>query len=226
MVPEFVRLGHKVLGCARTKDEIEELTTMYPQHDFRMVDVASDAEVKAWAERLLRKHGPPDFVLNNAAVVNLRAPLWEVAEREFSDEIDINIKGVVNVVRHFVPSMISKKRGVIINFSSRWGRKFEKQMGPYCATKWAVVALTQVLASELKAEGIVVVGLNPGIINTAMLQRYLGYGATHDMSGYLTPIEWAEIAVPFILGFRMKDTGKVRNVPGGPTSSIRTRPRK
>jgi len=217
MVDEFVRLGHTVLGCARTSAEIEELTHRYPGHDFQSVDVSRDAEVKTWAERLLEKHGPPDIVLNNAAVINLKASLWRVQDREFSEEIDINIKGVVNVVRHFAPSMICRRRGLFVNFSSRWGMKFEKQMAPYCATKWAVVALTRVLAQELRPEGVAAIAVNPGVVKTRMLQRYLGSPTTRDISGYPTPAEWAQIAVPFILRLRLSDTGKVRNVPRGPS---------
>jgi NAD(P)-dependent dehydrogenase (short-subunit alcohol dehydrogenase family) len=212
MVDEFVRLGHRVSGCARTKEEIQELTRMYPTHDFHTVDVASDAEVRPWAEHVLRQYGPPDFVLNNAAVINLKASLWEVEDREFSYEIDINIKGVANVIRHFVPSMITRKRGVIVNFSSRWGRKFEKQMAPYCATKWAVLALTRVLAEELKSDGVAAIAINPGIVKTRMLQRYLGCTASLDATSYLTPAEWAKIAVPQILRLRLRDTGMLRNI--------------
>jgi NAD(P)-dependent dehydrogenase (short-subunit alcohol dehydrogenase family) len=212
MVDEFIRLGHTVFGCARTKVQIDELTRMYPRHVFQTVDVASDAQVKAWAEDLLKKYGPPDFVLNNAAIFNPKAPLWEVGARDFSEEIDINIKGIVNVIRHFVPSMIGRKRGVIVNFSSRWGKNFEKKMAPYCATKWAVVALTRVLAEELKPEGVAAIGLNPGIVRTGMLERYSGNGTTLDTSNYLTPADWAKIAVPFILRLRLKDTGKVRKI--------------
>ena len=212
MVDEFIRLGHTVFGCARTKDQIEGLVGIYPKHDFQCVDVASDAQVKAWAKNLLKMYGPPDFVLNNAAVINPKASLWEVGDREFSEEIDINVKGVVNVIRHFAPSMIKRKKGVIVNFSSRWGQKIEKKMAPYCATKWAVVALTQVLAEELKSSGIAAIGLNPGIVRTGMLQRYLGNGSTFGTSNYLTPVDWAKIAVPFILRLRLKDTGKVRQI--------------
>jgi NAD(P)-dependent dehydrogenase (short-subunit alcohol dehydrogenase family) len=212
MVDEFARLGHRVSGCARTKDEIEELTRIYPGQDFQTVDVASDAEVRHWAEHVLRKYGPPDFVLNNAAVINLKASLWEVGDREFSYEIDINIKGVVNVIRHFVPSMISRKRGVIVNFSSRWGKKFEKQMAPYCATKWAVLALTRALAEELRPDGVAAIAINPGIVKTRMLQRYLGQTASLDATSYLTPAEWAKIAVPQLLRLRLKDTGTLRNM--------------
>ena len=222
MVREFVRLGHTVFGCARTEDEIEELIRMHPRHDFQTVDVSSDGEVKAWAERLLKKYPPPDFVLNNAAVVNLKASLWEVGDQEFSYEIDINVKGVVNVIRHFAPSMISRKRGVIVNFTSRWGTKFEKQMAPYCATKWAIVALTRALAEELRPEGVAAVGLNPGIVKTGMLQRYLGNTGTPDMSSYPTPEEWAKIAVPFILRLRLRDTGKLRNVFNSSKSSAQS----
>ena len=66
------------------------------------VDVASDDEVKAWAGRLLSSHGPPDLVLNNAGVINKNARLWEIGAREFSQVIDVNIKGIANVIRHFV----------------------------------------------------------------------------------------------------------------------------
>src|SRR6266851_7858181 len=127
MVSEFVRLGHRVFGCARTGTEIAKLADAYPDQDFQQVDVASDQQVKAWAEGILGRYRSPDFVLNNAAVFNLKAPLWEVQDREFSQAIDTNIKGVVNVIRHFAPSMIARHTGVIVNFSSRWGTCVEKQ---------------------------------------------------------------------------------------------------
>jgi NAD(P)-dependent dehydrogenase (short-subunit alcohol dehydrogenase family) len=212
MVDEFVTIGHTVLGCARTREEIQALACAYPKQDFRVADVASEQQVSAWAKLVLRKYGPPDLVINNAAVVNLRAPLWEVEASEFSEEVDINIKGVVNVIRHFVPSMIQQGRGVIVNLSSRWGVRFEKHMGPYCATKWAVVALTRVLARELKPTGVAAIAVNPGIVKTGMLQRYLAHGSRVDTSDLPTPRQWARIAVPFILGLSIKDTGKVRSV--------------
>jgi NAD(P)-dependent dehydrogenase (short-subunit alcohol dehydrogenase family) len=212
MANELVQLGNTVFGCARTQGQIGELSRAYPKHDFQVVDVASDAEVGAWARRLTDKHGPPDLVLNNAAILNLKAWLWEVGDREFSYEIDTNIKGVVNVIRHFTPSMIRRGGGVIVNFTSRWGQRVQEQMAPYCATKWAVVAITKALAKELGPKGIAVVGLNPGVVRTEMLHRYLGDNAAAGASYYPTPSEWAKIAVPFILRFGLKDTGKLRSV--------------
>ena len=153
MVDEFVRLGHFVFGCGRTKPLIEELSRSYPEHDFQRVDVASDKEVRRWAARFLDQHAAPDYVLNNAAVIN-SISLLKVSDKDFSNVMDINVKGVVNVVRHFAPSMEKCKRGIIVNFNSRWGQQFEPNMGPYCATKWAVVAITRVLAEELKPASV------------------------------------------------------------------------
>src|SRR5690349_8672798 len=106
MVNELVRLGHTVLGCGRSKKQIDLLRHTFAQpHDFYMIDVASDDEVKSWTSLLLKTHGPPDLVLNNAAVINANAALWEVSEREFSTVLDVNVKGTVNVIRNVAPEM-------------------------------------------------------------------------------------------------------------------------
>jgi len=213
MVDEFIRLGHTVFGCARTRRQIANLADRYPQHYFRVADVASNSQVKAWARSILEKHDAPDFVLNNAAIVNKRAPLWCVSQRDFSDEVDINLKGVANVVRHFAPAMILRGHGVFVNFTSRWGIRYEANMAPYCATKWAVVALTRVLAEELRNNGLAVVGLNPGIVKTGMLKRYVGDNKRFAAMNYISPAAWAKIAVPYILRFRLSDGGKIRRMP-------------
>jgi NAD(P)-dependent dehydrogenase (short-subunit alcohol dehydrogenase family) len=211
MVDEFVRHGHTVLGCARSRQGIEQLGRQIGSpHDFSVVDVASDDEVEAWASRLLGAYAPPDLVLNNAGVINRNARLWDVPEREFSQVIDVNIKGVANVIRHFVPAMVKRKRGVIVNFSSGWGRSTDAEVAPYCATKWAVEGLTQAFAQELPS-GMAAVALNPGIINTDMLQSCFGGSA----SGYPSPAEWAKRAVPFLLNLGPGDNGKQLTAPGG-----------
>src|SRR5471030_3169310 len=123
LTEEFIRLGHTVIGCGRSEKEIAQLSKQFPaSNDFAVVDVSSDGQVAAWAKRVLRSHAAPDLLLNNAALINRNARLWLVPAQEFSDVIDVNIKGVVNVIRHFVPAMIGQGRGIIVNFSSGWGR--------------------------------------------------------------------------------------------------------
>ena len=204
MVDEFSRLGHTVLGCGRSKKQMDPLRLQFgPPHDFRVVDVASDEEVKAWAKVLLASHGPPDLVLNNAGAINRNAPLWKISAREFSEVIGINLGGMVNVIRHFVPDMLKAKRGVIVNLSSGWGRSADAEVAPYCASKWAVEGLTLAWAQELPS-GMAAVPLNPGIINTDMLQSCFGASA----SSYPSPAVWARAAVPFLLELGPADNGK------------------
>ena len=95
------------------------------------------------------------------------------ARRNFPQVIDVNLKGMANVIRHFVPAMVKNKSGVIVNFSSGWGRSTDAEVAPYCATKWAIEGLTQALAQELPP-GMAAVPLNPGIINTGMLRSCFG----------------------------------------------------
>ena len=208
MTEEFVRLGHTVLGCGRDKTAVERLAQEFAApHAFAVVDVASDSDVREWAERTLKTHPPPDLLVNNAAVINRNAPLWKVPADEFSRVIDINIKGVTNVIRHFAPAMIARKSGVIVNFSSGWGRSTDAEVAPYCATKWAIEGLTQALAQELPA-GMAAIPLNPGVINTEMLRSSFGGSA----SAYPAPEQWAKRAVPFLLKLSAKDNGQPLSV--------------
>ena len=210
LAERFAALGHTVLGCGRTARDIEALRhTLGAPHDLEALDVADDVQVEAWAGRLLAAHGPPQLLLNNAAVINRNGPLWQVSDAAFSEVLDVNVRGVANVIRWFAPAMIARRSGVIVNFSSGWGRSTSADVAPYCASKWAIEGLTQALAQELPA-GMAAVPLNPGIINTAMLQSCFGSSA----ASYPSPAEWAETAVPFLLRLGPRDNGQPLSVPG------------
>ena len=210
MVAEFIKRDYTVLGCGRSGKEIDRLRKTYgAPHDFYPVDVASDTAVKSWASLVLASHGVPDLIVNNAGIINANARLWEIEAREFDDVMNTNLCGTVNVIRHFVPLMVERKRGVIVNFSSGWGRSTDAEVAPYCATKWAVEGLTQAFAQELPT-GMAAVALNPGIINTDMLRSCFAGSA----SSYPSPEKWAEKAVPFILGIKPSDNGRPLTVSG------------
>jgi NAD(P)-dependent dehydrogenase (short-subunit alcohol dehydrogenase family) len=199
----FEEMGHTVLGCGRNREQVGEMTRAFGHpHDFAAVDVADDAQVKAWARRLLKAHGAPDLLLNNAALINRNAPLWQVPVEEFGAVIDVNVKGVANVIRHFVPAMIERGSGVVVNFSSGWGRSTAPEVAPYCATKWAVEGLTQALAEELPS-GLAAVALNPGIIDTDMLRSCFGASA----ASYPSPDDWSRKAAPFLLALGPEHNG-------------------
>jgi NAD(P)-dependent dehydrogenase (short-subunit alcohol dehydrogenase family) len=157
---------------------------------------------------LHKKCGAPDLVLNNAAVINPNAPFWKLSDRDFSRVLDVNVRGTANVIRHVLPNLMKKHRGVIVNFSSGWGRSADKEVGPYVTSKWAIEGLTQSLALEVPP-GVAAVALNPGIINTEMLQSCFGESAAH----YPSASRWAERAVPFILQLDANDNGQILTVP-------------
>ena len=209
MARRFAALGHQILGCGRDANALESLAAELGEgHVLQCLDVTRGEEVKAWAHELLAAGGPPDLLLNNAALINRRAPLWEVPADEFSRVIDVNIKGVTHVIRAFVPAMIERGRGVVVNFSSGWGHSTAPEMAPYCATKFAVEGLTRALAQELPV-GLAAIPLSPGIIHTGMLDTAFG----GEASSYPGPEEWVDVAVPYILELGPEDNGQSLRVP-------------
>jgi NAD(P)-dependent dehydrogenase (short-subunit alcohol dehydrogenase family) len=209
MAELFIGRGHTVVGCGRTEKSVKALQSgQGGPHEFYAVDVASDTAVKSWASVVLAKYGPPDLLINNAGVINRNAPLWELDAREFDEVMHVNVRGVANMVRHFVPAMRERKTGILVNFSSGWGRSVDAEVAPYCASKWAIEGLTQALAHELPST-MAAVALNPGIVNTEMLRTCFGDAA----SAYPSPEQWAKAAVPFILKISPEDTGKSLSVP-------------
>lgn len=210
MVGRFAAAGCTVIGCARSATAISELRDEFAApHQFDVVDVSSDESVQSWADDALKQSGPPDFLINNAALINDNAPLWEVSADEFDRLTAVNINGTANVIRHFVPAMVSRQSGVIVNLSSGWGRSVSPDVAPYCASKWAVEGLSRALAEDLPS-GMAAVPLNPGIINTEMLQSCFG----GDAESYRSPEEWADKAVPYILGITPADNGQPMTAPG------------
>jgi NAD(P)-dependent dehydrogenase (short-subunit alcohol dehydrogenase family) len=205
----FAQAGCRVIGCSRSTEELAALHSELGElHRLDVVDVASDSAVAAWSQDILSQYAAPDFLINNAAVINANASLWEIPANQFDRLTAVNISGTANTIRHFVPAMIEKQSGVIVNFSSGWGRSVSSHVAPYCASKWAIEGLTQALAEELPA-GMAAVPLNPGVINTQMLRSCFGSGAEL----YPSAVEWAKTAVPFILQLTAADNGRSLTVP-------------
>jgi len=204
----YIANGHTVIGCGRSA-EVLNLRFTYPApHHFTALDVAEESKVALWAEKVLATHDAPDLLINNAALMNTPAPLWKVPAREFNQLVDVNIKGVANVIRHFVPAMVERGTGVIVNLSSGWGRGTAPEVAPYCASKYAMEGLTKALAQELPA-GMAAVPLNPGVIDTDMLRLCWPDGAANHPKA----AAWARIAAPYILQLGAKDNGHSASVP-------------
>ena len=208
MTEGFAQHAHTVVGCGRDAGVVAALQKQCgATHRFDVVDVADNAQVARWAVAVGASSEPFDILVNNAAVMNDTKPLWEILAAEMQRLVDVNIVGTANVIRHFLPPMVARRRGVVVNFSSGWGRSTAPEVAPYCATKYAVEGLTLALAQELP-KGMAAIPLNPGIIDTDMLRRSFGEAAGE----YESATAWAERAVPFLLKLGPKQNGKALTV--------------
>ncbi|KNA17552.1 hypothetical protein SOVF_078960 [Spinacia oleracea] len=210
---EMAKRGHCVVGCGRSQDKINSLqaelhnspsssSSEESSHLLLNVDVRSNNSVQELAKLLVEKKRIPDIIVNNAGTINKNNNLWEVPAEEFDTVIDTNVKGVANMLRHFIPVMIERKHGIIVNMSSGWGRSAAAQVAPYCASKWAVEGLTRAVAKELSS-GMAIVALSPGVIHTEMLESC--FGSTAHV--YPKPDNWAPRAATMILNLTTADNG-------------------
>ncbi|KAI7731362.1 hypothetical protein M8C21_025556 [Ambrosia artemisiifolia] len=211
---EIANRGHSIIGCSRSQDKLKSLQSQLSsssssddndnhKHLFLDLDVCSNSSVQELARVVMEKKGVPDII----GTINKNNRLWEVPEEEFNSVLDTNVKGIANMLRHFIPLMIEKKQGIIVNMSSGWGRSAAAQVAPYCASKWAVEGLTKSVAKELPS-GMAAVALNPGVINTDMLASCFGASA----SLYQAPDSWAPKAADMILNLTMADNGSSLSV--------------
>jgi len=207
MVLEFSSHGWKVAGGARTVDALDELKRRINTDSlFLPLDVTDPESVESFAKQVEDKFGSPDLLVNNAGLINQNAPLTKVSPDEFAAVLSVNLGGIHNMIRSFVPMMEKAGHGVIANFSSYWGQSTAPEVGPYCATKWGVEGLTRSLAQELPS-GLAAIAFNPGVINTDMLQSTFGEQA----HSYPSPQEWVVDAVNRLEALSPVDNGKTSN---------------
>jgi NAD(P)-dependent dehydrogenase (short-subunit alcohol dehydrogenase family) len=206
----FAERGWQVSACGRNEKRVEALSReLGDGHRVAVVDVGDDAQVFSWAKSVLKESPAPDLLINNAAVMARLAPVWELSAEEVAEVMDINVKGTIHTIRHFLPSMISRGTGVVVNFSSGWGRSTSPEVAIYCTSKWAIEGLTAALAQELPA-GLAAVALNPGIIATEMLRSCWGQAA----ESYPSAQEWIRAAGPYLEKLGPKENGRQLTVPG------------
>ena len=204
MALEFSSRGWRVAGGARSVDPLNELIRkMISESLLLPLDVTDPESVESFAQQVEDKFGSPDLLVNNAGLINQNAPLTQISPEEFASVLAVNLGGIHNMIRSFVPIMEKRGQGIIANFSSYWGQSTAADVGPYCATKWGVEGLTRSLAQELPDQ-MAAAAFNPGVINTDMLRSTFGDQALD----YESPKEWAIRAVTRLEMLTPEDSGK------------------
>jgi acetoin reductase-like protein len=132
------------------------------------LDVRDPASIDATVKAAVERFGGIDILVNNAAVFDMQ-PLLEATEASFDRQFAINVKGLFFTLQAVAKQMVEQGRGgKIINMSSQAGRRGEPLLPVYCATKAAVISLTQSFGLDLIKHGIYVNSIAPGVVDTPM----------------------------------------------------------
>jgi len=135
------------------------------------LDVADRASIDAMVEQVAATAGRIDVLVNNAAIFDM-APFLEITEESYDKQFAINVKGLLFTLQAVAARMVKQGQGgKIVNFSSQAGRRGEALVAVYCASKAAVISLTQSAGLALIKHGINVNGIAPGVIDTPMWDR-------------------------------------------------------
>lgn len=170
----FGRAGHHVYATKRNPSLSPELAETAAREGLPIfvspLDVDSDQSVRDGIARIQKDHGPIDVLVNNAGVERLGS-VEELPLAEFRAAMETNYFGALRCIQALVPEMRERRSGTIINVTSVAGRLANPPMAAYNASKWALEALSEALATEMKPFSVRVVIVEPGIIDTAMARR-------------------------------------------------------
>jgi NAD(P)-dependent dehydrogenase (short-subunit alcohol dehydrogenase family) len=170
----FGHAGYKVHATMRNPSQAPELARRATEEllpiTVTTMDVDEDASVHHGIAAIQKEHGPIDVLVNNAGVERAGS-VEELPLSEFRTVMETNYFGALRCIQAVVPSMRKRGSGCIINVSSVAGRITSPPLSPYTASKWALEALSEALAAEMKTFGVRVAIVEPGIIDTAMARR-------------------------------------------------------
>jgi NAD(P)-dependent dehydrogenase (short-subunit alcohol dehydrogenase family) len=132
-------------------------------------DVAEPDQVAALAGRL--RDEPVSVLVNNAGIAGPVAPLTEVEPAQWDEVFAVNVRGTFLMCRAFLPAMVARGDGDVINVASVSGKRPLARRTPYCASKMAVIGLTSTLAFEVGPAGVRVNALSPGPVEGERMER-------------------------------------------------------
>ena len=170
----FGRAGHRVHATMRNPSQSPELAETAAREKLpiqvSVMDVDSDQSVSDGIAAILKADGPIDVLVNNAGVEAVGS-VEEVPLAAFRSIMETNYFGTLRTIQALLPQMRQRHDGCIINVSSVAGRLTAPPLTPYCASKWALEALTEGLAGAMKTFNVRVAIVEPGIIDTSMARR-------------------------------------------------------
>ncbi|MGH8954597.1 MAG: SDR family NAD(P)-dependent oxidoreductase [Microbacterium sp.] len=160
--------GASGLGAATatrlTDDGVQVITVDRAAGADEQVDITDEAAVRALAKRI----GPIDILINSAGIVGPNTPLVDNDLSAWRQTLDVNVLGTVGMMQAFIPGMVERGWGRVVNFASMAGKDGNPGLSAYSASKAAVIALTKSAGKELATTGVIVNAIAPAVIATPM----------------------------------------------------------
>jgi len=212
--------GASGLGLASAQrlraDDVEVIT----------IDTSSDADIRidvsdsAAVESMAKKVGAVDILVNSAGILGPFEFLWEINNEQWARTLAVNLNGTFYTCKAFVPGMIQKGWGRIVNIASIAGKEGNPKFSAYSASKAAVIGMTKSIGKELATTGVLVNAIAPSVITTPMVDATPQEGMEYirsriPMKRFGRPEELAELVAWLAsekVGF---STGAVYDISGG-----------
>jgi NAD(P)-dependent dehydrogenase (short-subunit alcohol dehydrogenase family) len=167
----FGRAGYKVFATMRNPENAADFRQQIENERLPIVisamDVDSDDSVKLGMEAIIRENGPVDVLVNNAGI-EVNGSIEETDMADFKAVMETNYFGALRCIKAHLPNMRNNRNGCIINVASVAGKISNTPLGPYSASKFALEAMSEALAQEVKPFNVRVAIVEPGIIDTPM----------------------------------------------------------
>ncbi len=168
---EFAKSGADLILAARRSEKLNELSgelesTYKTKINTIQLDVRNYSDVSKAYNKLEERWKTVDIILNNAGLARGFSKVFEGEINHWEEMIDTNIKGLLYITRTFLPRMVERESGHIINIGSTAGHETYVFGNVYAATKFAVKALTQSIRLDVLDKGIKVTSIDPGMVQT------------------------------------------------------------
>lgn len=185
LVQQLLKVGFPVAATSRTKAALEQIVGEKSAHFLPLeVDLTNENSVQTAIADTLAHFGSIDVVVNNAGYGQM-GTLEELSDREVKQNFDVNVFGLLNVIRAVMPHLRAKRSGHIFNITSIGGYTADfAGWGIYCSTKFAVSGLTEALAAEARSFNVKVSLVYPGYFRTNFLEAGSVMGPEHPIAEY------------------------------------------
>jgi NAD(P)-dependent dehydrogenase (short-subunit alcohol dehydrogenase family) len=184
LVKQLLAQGFNVVATARNAESLKEAVGFTTAQFLPLqVNLIDEESVKEAVKTAVSKFGAIDYLVNNAGY-GLIGGIEESSDAEVRANFDVNVFGLLNVTRAILPHMRAAKFGHVINLSSVFGLLAGAGWGIYCSTKFAVEAISEALAQEVKSFGINVTIIEPGYVRTNFLNSSSLIAPTNPIEAY------------------------------------------